>query len=184
MELVSNDPLTLDIIESGCVTWEDLVRSVRNFKYGRGEDRGDFESVWYRRVGTCSTKHGFLYQIAQKNHFEAIKLIVGIYFMTTENTPKVGSVLKKYKLEGIPEAHCYLKVGDTYLDATSNQSSYERISKDVLKEQQVEPKFLIVDKIDFHKDYMASWIESENSIYSLEELWNIREECIAALSEG
>jgi len=75
MELVSHDPLTLDIIESGCVTWEDLVRSVRNFKYGRGEDRGDFESVWYRRVGTCSTKHGFLYQVAKLNQFESVELI-------------------------------------------------------------------------------------------------------------
>ncbi|MCR9170922.1 MAG: hypothetical protein NXI10_00405 [bacterium] len=184
MELVSNDPLTLDIIESGCVTWEDLVRSVRNFKYGRGEDRGDFESVWYRRMGTCSTKHGFLYQIAQLNELDSVELLVGIYLMTPENTPKVKDVLNSYQLDGIPEAHCYLKVGGTYVDATSNSSSYEKIASDILQERTVEPEFLITEKIQHHRKFLRSWLKLANAPYSEEKLWKIREECIAALTEA
>lgn len=183
MELVSNDPLTLDIIESGCVTWEDLVRSVRNFKYGRGENRGDFEKVWYQRMGTCSTKHGFLYRVAKLNGFNTVQLIVGIYLMTPSNTPKVGTVLEQHQLEGIPEAHCYLKVGDTYLDATSSNSSYEGIASDIMNEKVVEPEFLISDKIDHHKKFMDAWRKEINSNLSLGELWSIREECIQALSK-
>lgn len=182
MELISNDELTLDIIESGCVTWEDLVRSVRNFKYSRSENRGDFTSVWYRRVGTCSTKHGFLYQVARQNNFEAVQLIVGIYLMTGSNTPKVKPVLEKYQLDGIPEAHCYLKVGEEYLDATSNYSSFESIAEDVMNERVVESEFLIADKIQHHKKFMKSWRTLVSAPYSDEELWKIREECIAALS--
>lgn len=183
MELVSHDPLTLDIIESGCVTWEDLVRSVRNFKYGRGEDRGDFESVWYRRMGTCSTKHGFLYHVAKLNQFEDVELIVGIYLMTASNTPKVASVLEQYQLEGIPEAHCYLKVKGEYLDATSNSSSYEGIADDVMLERAIALEFLVDAKMEHHKNFIESWRLLVSSDYSLEELWKMREECIAKLSE-
>jgi hypothetical protein len=182
MELNSNDPLTLDIVESGCVTWEDLVRSVRNFRYGRGEDRGDFDSVWYRRMGTSSTKHGFLYKVAQLNTLESVQLVVGMYLMTPENTPKIKEVLQHHELKGIPEAHCYLKFGTSYLDATSNSSSYEKIVADVLEERVITPDFLVSEKIEYHKEYLESWRSDSNSSYSLEELWNIREECIQALS--
>ncbi len=184
MELVSNDPLTLDIIESGCVTWDDLVRSVRNFKYGRNEKRDDFESVWYQRKGTCSTKHGFLYQVAQLNEFDSVQLIVGMYLMTGYNTPKVKPVLEKYRLDGIPEAHCYLKVGDRYLDVTSTNSSYDNIAYDVIKEIEVKPEFLISEKIDYHKKFLKSWKSLIKADYSAEDLWNIREECIQELSNS
>lgn len=182
MELLSDDILTLDIIESGCVTWEDLVRSVRNFKYGRGESRGDFEQVWYRRIGTCSTKHGFLYQVAQKNGFKQVQLIVGIYLMTKENTPKVGAVLDKHQLSGIPEAHCYLRINEEYLDATSNQSDYLKIASNVMEERSILPEFLVSDKIKYHREFMENWITKEGSSVSIDELWQIREECIEALS--
>lgn len=182
MELNSNDPLTLDIIESGCVTWEDLVRSVRNFKYGRGTNRGDFEGVWYQRMGTCSTKHGFLYKVAQLNGYDSVELMVGMYLMTANNTPKVTRVLEQFQLDGIPEAHCYLKIGAQYLDATSNHSSYELIAADLMHEQKIEPEFLVSEKVDFHRKFFETWNHDSNSGYSDEELWSIREQCIEAMS--
>lgn len=184
MMLNATDALTLDIVESGCVTWDDLVRSVRNFKYGRSEDRGDFQGVWYRRMGTCSTKHGFLYEVAKLNGFENIELLVGIYLMTSNNTPKIGEVMKKHGLEGIPEAHCYLKVSGSYLDATSNSSDYLKIEANVLEEKSVETSFLISEKIDYHQGFLKNWMASQKLNISFEELWTIREDCITALSKS
>lgn len=172
----------LDIIESGCVTWEGLVRSVRNFKYGRNERRDAFDQVWYNRIGTCSTKHAFLYQIAQVNGFENIQLVVGVYLMTEDNTPQVSEVLERHELTGIPEAHTYLKVGANYLDATSNTSSYEAFANDILEERFVQPDFLIADKITYHREFLRKWIETTGSTLSLDQLWAIREACIQTLS--
>jgi len=183
MELVSKDDLTLDIIESGCVTWYDLVRSVRNFKYGRGADRGDFKGVWNQRMGTCSTKHGFLHMIAERNGFHSVQLLVGIYLLTSENTPKAASVLHQFNLTGIPEAHCYLKVEDEYLDVTTNQSDFKNIAADVLEEKFVDRSFLIADKITYHRHFMQSWCKKNISNYSFDELWDIREKVITALSD-
>ena len=184
MELISNDELTLDIIESGCVTWEDLVRSVRNFKYGRGEHRGDFEGVWYQRLGTCSTKHGFLHLIAELNGFNSVQLVVGMYLMTAENTPMASKFLDNYSLEGIPEAHCYLKIGNDYLDVTTNRSDFSKIADDILEEREVNRSFLISDKIVYHRNFMESWAKQHASSFSMEELWKIREEIIGAMSEN
>lgn len=183
MELTSQDSLTLDIVESGCVTWDDLVRSVRNFKYGRGAQRGDFESVWYHRLGTCSTKHGFLYTIAERNQLPGVQLIVGIYLMNGRNTPKIAHVLEKYGLDALPEAHTYLKTTEGYVDATTNASNYQNFSGDVLEERIVNPAFLVNDKINYHKEFLLRWINNTpNFRYDLEETWAIREACIAALS--
>ena len=183
MELTAIDhPLTLDIIESGCVTWEDLVRSVRNFKYGRNDRRDAFEQVWYNRIGTCSTKHAFLYQIAQVNGFENIRLVVGVYLMTAKNTPKIADVLDRYSLTGIPEAHTYLRIGTDYLDATSNTSSYEIFQNDILEECFIQPEFLKEEKIAYHRDFLRKWIETTKSNLSLDQLWSIREACIEVLS--
>ncbi len=181
--LNATDELTLDIVESGCVTWNDLVRSVRNFKYGRGADRSDFEGVWYRRMGTCSTKHGFLKEIADRNGLKNVELLVGIYLMTAQNTPSVGEVLSKHGLQGIPEAHCYLNVDGLYLDATSNSSDYPKIAADLLEKKSVDTSFLVSAKVDYHKEYLSHWLQDQQSKLSLEELWEIREECISALSE-
>lgn len=184
MELVAiHDPLTLDIIESGCVTWEDLVRSVRNFKYGRNQHRGDFERVWYDRIGTCSTKHGFLYKVARTNGFVDVKLLVGIYLMTARNTPKVANLLAASGLRGIPEAHCYLKVGNGYLDATTSHSSYKDFSDDLLEEKMVEIDFLVNDKIAWHKAFLEVWLTNQEIDMMPEELWAVREECIQVLSD-
>ena len=182
MELIGEDELTLEIIESGCVTWQDLLRSVRNFKYGRGENRGDFEQVWYQRMGTCSTKHGFLYQVAQKNQFKEVQLMVGMYLMNQENTPKIGGVLAANHLTSIPEAHCYLKVGENYVDATSNHSDYLTIAEDIIEERSVHPEFLITDKVHYHKEFLKKWIVEQGLEIPLEELWEVRESCIEVLS--
>jgi len=102
--------------------------------------------------------------------------------MTGKNTPKVASVLEHHQLDGIPEAHCYLKVGESYLDATSNTSSYQSIATDIMNERVVESDFLVNDKIEHHKKFIDSWRSSNDIDYSLKELWDIREECIQALS--
>lgn len=182
IDLNPDDPITQEIIEAGCVSWEDLIRSVRNFKYGRNSNRENFDLVWYERKGTCSSKHAFLYEIAKKSQIDNVHLMLGMYLMTGENTPAVREILIKNGLSGFPEAHCYLKVGKDYLDVTSVNSSYDSFSKDLLLEQEISSEFVIAEKIQFHQDYLQKWNDQASTGVDFETLWSIREECIAALS--
>ncbi|MBL4862775.1 MAG: hypothetical protein JKY09_07150 [Crocinitomicaceae bacterium] len=181
IELNASDELTLSIIESGLVTWGDLLRSVRNFRYGRNENRADFSLVWTEQKGSCSSKHAFLKTIADLNKIPGIRLCLGIYKMNGSNTPGVRNVLAKYSLDYLPEAHCYLKTVDGYLDLTSTNSNYERFSMDVLEEFEIVPKQVVFEKNQMHKAYLAKWIKDESIPYALNTLWEIREECIQQL---
>jgi hypothetical protein len=182
IQLQSNDPLTIDIVESGVVTWEDLIRCVKNFHYGRNSNRSDLSLVWYERKGSCSSKHAFLKNIADLNKIPNIELMLCMFKMTAENTPKVGSVLKEYELEYIPEAHCYIRFGSEAIDVTTMTSSFDSIKSDVLEEQIIQPEQVTDYKVDYHKSYMRKWAAENHPSKSFDELWSIREKCILALS--
>lgn len=181
MDLVSRDPMTLTIIESGCVTWDDLLRCVRNFKYGRNANRENFDNVWYEQKGTCSSKHAFLKTVAEHNGFDHVDLIAGMYLMTPENTPRVKTVLESAGLEGIPEVHCYLRVGEAYLDVTTTSSRYADFQKDILQERVIATEFVVKEKIAWHQEQLKNWLATSDLPFTFEALWNVRELCIQAL---
>jgi hypothetical protein len=181
--LESNDPLTIDIVESGVVTWEDLVRCVKNFHYGRNANREDVSLVWYERKGTCSSKHSFLKHVADLNQIKNVELVLCMYEMNARNTYKVGTVLEESKLDYLPEAHCYIRFNSEPIDVTTPKSDFSSIQSDILEKQIIQPEQVTDFKVDYHKSYMKEWGEEHHPNKSFEELWATRERCISALSE-
>lgn len=181
MILNSNDNLTIELVESGVVSWEDLTRTIQNFKYGRNSNRHDVDLVWRERKGTCSSKHAFLKKVADLNGFENVKLKLGFFKMSAVNTPKVATILKSYSLEFIPEAHCYLKINKERLDFTFPDSNKELIESTILKEEELEYSQVTIYKVNEHKHYIQEWLNDSNIDYSLDEIWEIREKCIKVL---
>ena len=181
--LLGTDELTSDIVESGIVDWKDLVRTVRQFHYGRNSNREDFTLVWSERKGTCSSKHAFLKLVAELNGFDTIQLFIGIYKMNSQNTPGVKDVLDTLKLSYIPEAHCYLKVDGEELDATNLKSEFNNYRTDVLEEILIEKEVVVSEKIDLYKKFIRNWIENEQVPHSFDEIWELREQCILALEK-
>lgn len=182
IQLESNDPLTIDIVESGVVTWEDLIRCVRNFHYGRNSNRSDVSLVWYERKGSCSSKHAFLKHIADLNSIPNVELMLCLFKMTPQNTQKVGAVLEQNDLNYIPEAHCYIRFNSEAIDVTTQNSSFASIQPDILEEQSIQANQVVDYKVNYHKQFMKEWVEMHHPEKSFEDLWRIREECISALS--
>lgn len=181
--LNAQDDLTNDIVESGAVTFHDLFRCVKNYKYAR-INMNSLNDVWYKRQGTCSSKHAFLKHVANLNDLD-VKLFVLVFKMNAKNTKSIQSILEENNLKYIPEAHCVLSMENEFLDATSNQSSYDTIIDDILTQREVDIDFIVNGKILYHKDFLKNWIDS-NPNYTdknFEEVWSIREKCIAKLSE-
>jgi hypothetical protein len=86
--------------------------------------------------------------------------------------------------EYIPEAHCYLKINEDSVDITSAESDLKKIKEAILFEQVIVPEQVGEFKVSFHKDYVKKWIKEEKINFSFEEIWDIREECIAFLSKS
>lgn len=184
IQLESNDPLTIDIVESGVVSWEDLIRCVKTFHYGRNANRSDLSLVWTERRGTCSSKHAFLKHVANLNQIEGVELILCLYKMTSQNTANVGKVLDEFKLDYLPEAHCYIRFEGEAIDTTTMTSKFSSIQADVFEEQIIQAEQVIEFKVNYHQNFMKKWGEEQHPDKSFEELWAIREKCVLALAEG
>lgn len=172
-------------ILNGVLTFRDACAYVKNLPYGRNADKNDFFTLFKENMGTCSTKHALLKRLADENSLENIELITGIYKMNGLNTPGTAKILWYYKLEYIPEAHNYLKIGNERFDFTFPKSDVSGFENSLLEETVIMPHQVTDYKIALHKNFLMRWLDNNKEInLSLNRLWEIREECIAALSQN
>jgi sialic acid synthase SpsE len=163
------------------MNWQETINFVKQIPYGRNANREDFSLVISENKGTCSSKHAFLKDFANKNNIPNVQLIIGIYKMNEQNT-NIGSLLSDNNLEYIPEAHCYLKIEKNTLDVTTNESNFEKIKADLLEEIEIEPYQVADFKINYHQNYIRNWLFETNSKISFDQVWRVRELCIEKLS--
>lgn len=157
---------------------------VQNLPYGRNANRYQPELVMKEAKGSCSSKHAFLKMVADKNEHPEVKLILGIFKMNHLNTPGIGNVLVDAKMDFMPEAHCYLKIGDDRFDFTNPESNISKIKKDILLEKEITPQQVAEFKVEFHQTFLKNWLKENETTYSFEEIWRIREDCIKALANA
>ena len=181
--LLSTEPLSSLAVSKGIETWEQLLKFVQLLPYGRNSNRNDFSLVLREEKGSCSSKHALLKLIADENRIPDVKHILAIYRMNRSNTPGIGFKLENQGLKYISEAHCCLKIGNSYEDFTTVSSTYERLKDDILIEKEIKPFQVIQDKIDFHRKFMKDWLDQENIALNFEQVWMIRETCIKNLSD-
>ena len=181
-EFTSNATSTKKLKAYGIHDFQSLLFFVKQLPYGRNSNREDLYLVISESKGTCSSKHAFLKAVADENDFSEIKLLLGMYKMTEDNTPNIAPVLSENNLKYIPEAHSYLKYRNERIDATSATSDFSNIENDILEEIEIEPHQVAEFKVEFHRNYIKKWLQQEKLGFSFEEIWEIRENCIKNLS--
>ncbi len=182
--LNSSDSLTQQINQTGISNWQSLLDFVGKLPYGRNANRRDLSLVWSEQKGTCSSKHAFLKHIADLNKIPNVDLILGMYKMTEKNTPLIRNELSQNGITYIPEAHCYLKIDGIRKDVTTNSADFSLIANSILEEILIEPKQVAEFKVEYHQDYLRNWISKNEIQFSFDEIWKIREKCIANISES
>jgi len=153
--------------------------------YGRNSDPNDPLIVLAEERGTCSTKHALLRRLAVEQGLD-LALVLGIYEMTDSNTPGVGPVLRRHGLDSLLEAHCYLRTAGRRIDVTKapcGRRSGEPLR--FLHEEEIDPKQITDYKTSVHKKFLQGWMADNRALsrFSLDEIWAIREECIASLAK-
>ncbi|HVA80534.1 MAG TPA: hypothetical protein VNF29_06385 [Candidatus Binataceae bacterium] len=170
---------------AGVRDFRAAARYINALPYGRNTSRTDPLIVMRERRGTCSTKHALLARLAVENRLE-VALVIGIYKMTERNTPGVGGVLAANGIESIPEAHCYLRYRGDRIDVTREIAGgpEEPIAR-FLHEEDISPEQIGDYKVALHQRWMREWIAAPAAPRGLgfDELWKIREACIAALGQ-
>ena len=180
----ADGPITRLFRAIGAHDFEAAALHVLRLPYGRVTDRSKFWLVLGEARGTCTTKHATLAALAREQEID-VQLMLGIYEMSERNTPGVGPVLNAYGLSCIPEAHCYLRYHGERIDVTGVPPGAAPIER-FLHEEPITVDQIGTYKNDLHRTFLRDWIERGNTTggRSLEEVWRIREECIAALGAG
>ena len=181
-KITSTESISSAFTQLGIVSFEDACAYVRQLPYGRNTTRNNLMDVLAERKGTCSSKHAILRSLAHENRWYHIKLHLVIYAMSEANTPHIGLSLQNHELEYIPEAHCVLSVNGQFLDITNSTSDASNWESDVLSSREIEPADIVSNKILWHREFLDRWIELKDIDYNLDEIWDIRESCIEALS--
>jgi hypothetical protein len=169
----------------GVADFRAAARFVSRLAYGRNTIVDDPLVVIREKRGTCGTKHALLRRLATEQSVD-VALVVGIYEMHGRNTPGVTPILKKYGLTSLPEAHCYLRFRELRVDLT-RQINADRAAAIVqfLYEEDITPEQIGEYKTSLHRQFLRRWIAETGTIKGrdLDDVWRIREECIAALCQ-
>ncbi len=180
--LQSHDTLTALVRKQGIDTWQALLAFVKRLPYGRNANRTNLALVLTQQKGSCSSKHALLKKVADLNGIPNVALILGLYKMNQQNTPSIGDVLNTYNLNYIPEAHCYLKIRGKRIDVTTAASDFKKLEKDIVQELEIIPDQVATFKVEYHRAFLKHWIAENALPQNFEEIWNIRERCIANLT--
>jgi hypothetical protein len=181
--LAGDGPITGRFRARGLTDFAGAARWVQALPYGRTSSPGDVGLVLTEGRGTCSSKHALLAALAGELGLDLV-LTLGIYEMSEANTPGVGPVLQRHGLTAIPEAHCYLVRAGRRIDLTRTVAAAEPIET-LLHEEAIGVEQIGAYKVALHRRVLADWITREPAARgrALSEVWAIREECIARLSE-
>ncbi|WGK63965.1 hypothetical protein [Croceiramulus getboli] len=183
-KLKPEGPLSKMLISRGDSSYLQVVDRIARLPYGRNTNPADYASLLEQGHGSCTTKHAFLKAVADENGFTSISLNLGIYKMTTDNTPHVGPILNKYGLDFLFEAHVYLRHDDEIYDFTFPDTTDVLWEEDLFTEFDIQPNQITDYKRDTHQYFLREWIKRDTVPHDYTTLWSIREECIQAIEEG
>jgi hypothetical protein len=177
--------ITAQFLALGLTDFLRAAAFLNQLPYGRNTYREDGRGVLQEARGTCSTKHSILAALAKEQIIDEVTLTLGLYDMTGRNTPGVGAVLSQYDLPYLPEAHCYIRYGEIRVDITrSGQVPSEPIAH-LRHETSIAPGQIGSYKTAWHQRWIQEWAATSEIAggRDWEEIWRIREACIAALSQ-
>ena len=173
--------LSAHVLSLGFKRFLSFAEHVRTLSYGRIADSHDVLAVIREQKGTCSSKHLLLASLAHECGHPDIRLTVGIYQMSEDNTPGVGPALGRAGLKCIPEAHCYLKYKGSRYDFTGLEKGKSSPFDTISLEQYVNPVDLAEVKNTLHRQEIEKFASRLGLAPGA--VWEIREDCIKVLSE-
>ncbi|MFD0861738.1 hypothetical protein ACFQ1M_05935 [Sungkyunkwania multivorans] len=182
-EIISDKSISQAFARVNIYELESALDYIKNLPYGRTSSRNDLRLVLSEKKGSCSSKHGLIKQLAIENDWKAVQLFLGIYLMNSSNTPRIGDILLQAGIAELPEAHTYLKIDGTLVDLTFKENKVPKFLDSLYYEEEISADQINHYKRNLHRKFLDNWSAEKNLGFSLEQLWQIREKCILALSK-
>ena len=173
-------PVGVMFAQLGIIQLEHAALYVEALPYGRTSEPGEPLSVLRENMGTCTLKHALLKLAAEEAGATDVELRFAVFEMSDATTPGIGKVLRRYGLECVPEAHCYLAVEGDRFDFTGLPAEAESPFAHLLIEESLPVSALLRDKAQRHMAIVEAWAK-ERHLDPLA-VWKAREACIQELA--
>lgn len=180
-ELIQSCEIADNLLSKGVATLYQAIEYIHLLPYCRISDSTNYHLVLKEQRGTCTPKHALIAGLASSLHIP-LHLKAGIILMNANNAPKIAPVLKKYQLNEIIEAHTYLEYEHHQLDITFPEKTNFKMTFPLLKERNLTLHDLSEIKMAWHKEAMKEFLLTQHLPYDLDQIWEIREQCVQALS--
>jgi hypothetical protein len=167
--LAAEGALSRRFLARGVAGFRAAARLVHRLPYGRAAD------VLAAGQGTCSSKHALLAQLAAECGVDAV-LVLGLVRM--DGPASVRAVLDAAGLAWMPEAHCWLRVEGRDWDLTFPDQPPGPPTVAVVECVPWDPARLD-EKVAWHRARLEAHAPAG---WTVDELWGVRERCIAALA--
>ena len=183
-DIVSSQEVSTLFREKKIGTFQEAALWIKHLPYRRNDRKHDLAIALKEGYGTCSTKHAVLKQLALEHERTEVRLMLCLFRMHAANAPAIEPTLLRYQLPYIPEAHNCLSVQGTIMDCTHTHSSEKDFAPDLISETEIIPQQVAGFKVTYLKNFYAQWLRQHPGFkYSTEELFAIREQCIADLQK-
>lgn len=173
-------PVGLMFAQLGIVQFDHAARYVEALPYGRTSEPNEPLSVLRENIGTCTLKHALLKLAAEEAGAIDVELRFGVFEMSEATTPGIGKVLRRYGLECVPEAHCYLALEGDRLDFTGLPAGPESPFAHLLTEEPLPVSALLREKAQRHRAIVEAWALERHLDPVV--VWRAREACIQELA--
>jgi len=177
-----NFPYTESCLKAGLSHLSELLEFLKHLPYQRISNPELPLLVLEEAQGTCSSKHAFIKMLAEEQEWFNVKLLLVLYKMNEENTPGVGKVLEEKGMEYMPEAHTVVEIDAIIHDITFPNSDFTALAPDVLEVREIQGTQAGAWKKNYHQQWIKSWLGAEQADNTFQDIWQIREACIAALA--
>lgn len=177
-------PYSKKSLKLGLDNFGSTLDYIQALNYGRNSSKDNFFLVIDEQVGTCGTKHAFLYELIKEQGWEDWELVLGIYIINCENTPQACEILEDTQLFEVPNAHSYLKYKGEIIDATKIGSEKLEFKSTIQQETKIDSYQINEFKKKQHQTFLRRWVgDSElGCSLSFNRVWSIREQIIEILS--
>lgn len=179
-KLKASGKLSNEFLGLGVIDFYHAIDYVHSLSYGRTSERANYYLVFREKRGACSTKHALISELANELAMP-VHLCLGLFVMDAINTPKIMKILKKNQLKGVPEAHCFLQYQNQAFDITFPDINTFEVKQEFIQATTIAPADIGDFKVKWHRHAIEEWLSTQKINYTLDEIWSIRENCIAAL---
>lgn len=174
-------PLGDAFLARGCIDFHDAVRHVRDMPWGRPSDPSKPLAVLDENKGTATDKHMLLAALARELGDTELQLVFGIYRMSADSHPAAAALLRRARLESLPEAMVWLRWYGGDYDFSSMRAGGRSL---VVLQQEL----ITLDKVpgyveQRHKDFLVRFLltSRRDDLPGLEGIWNLRSQCLDAI---